>query len=164
MLHSRCRLNEGGDTGLDTSFVNKVSLHSWDGQNNYTPDFTYLLGVVSTGGNLTHAASGLAFRLRSTSPTAGTATVAVCRRSSTGQETNATCTTPGYDGDCDGLSGAADPDCASFLGLSSGTKCAPAPSWLLHPALPAVGSRRRTSGGTETVSAQIGSCLNAPRA
>lgn len=108
------RLAEGPDGGLDTAFAGKVGVHSYAGTSNHSPDFSYLLGQMGPGESMTHSTSGLVLKVWSTNAATGTASLWVCRKSASGQETLATCDA-GYDGDCDGLSGAADPDCTPFL-------------------------------------------------
>jgi hypothetical protein len=111
-----CRLPEGEDATLSnfgSTYANKVNVYTYIGTTNYDSEETYWLAALGVGGSYTHAASGLVFRVASLA--SGTATVTVCRKSATGLETAATCTGASMDGDCDGLMGAADPDCTPFL-------------------------------------------------
>lgn len=74
---------------------------------------SFWLGAFGAGQSFSHAkAPGLVFKCLTLS--GGQATVTVCRKSASGVETLQTCAA-GLDGDCDGLKGVADPDCASFL-------------------------------------------------
>ena len=110
------RLPEGEDATLSnfgSTYANKVNVYTYIGTTKYDSEETYWLAAMGVGGSYTHAASGLVFRVASLA--SGTATVTVCRKSATGLETAATCTGASMDGDCDGLMGAADPDCTPFL-------------------------------------------------
>lgn len=106
------RLAEGPDLTLANTFTNRISLYTFSGLGNHSPEFSYFLGSAAVGENLTHAPTGLVFRVRAAGN--GAARVDVCRRNPNGTENNATCL-GGLDGDCDGLIGRQDPDCRLFF-------------------------------------------------
>jgi hypothetical protein len=86
----------------------------YSGSGPYDADsFTFWLGSFGAGQAFSHAkAPGLV--LRASTLAAGAASLTVCRKSASGAETADTCLA-GLDGDCDGMVGRADGDCARFL-------------------------------------------------
>ncbi|KAL4859446.1 Autolysin [Chlorella vulgaris] len=109
------RLAEGGDAALSSIYSNKVNVYTFPGvgTGSDSESLSFWLGAFGAGQSFSHAkAPGLVFKCLTLS--GGQATVTVCRKSASGVETLQTCAA-GLDGDCDGLKGVADPDCASFL-------------------------------------------------
>ncbi|KAL4425743.1 hypothetical protein ABPG75_009759 [Micractinium tetrahymenae] len=112
-LYVSLRLPESGDSALGLPYTGHVNVHNFTSRDNFTPRLSYLLGTLGEGEGMAEDVSGLVISVTDISPQAGTATVVVCRKAPGGLETAATCQA-GKDGDCDGLAGAADPDCSAF--------------------------------------------------
>jgi hypothetical protein len=125
---------------MPLEFAGKLSVHSFAGAGNHSPEISILLSILGNGRSWEHSASGLVFR--NMGAAAGTATVKVCRKDTSGRETRATCLA-GLDGDCDGKVGAADADCQPFLThlpsppAQSTRPPSPRPRYVLPACLPA---------------------------
>lgn len=75
-----CRLAEGGDTGIERGYANRVLVHSFAGRTNYDLQPTSLLGVLGRGARLAPGGgSGVTITVVGTNPRTGKATVRVAR-------------------------------------------------------------------------------------
>ncbi|KAL4419547.1 hypothetical protein ABPG77_006878 [Micractinium sp. CCAP 211/92] len=131
-LYLSLRLPEGGDSQLDSQYHYAVSIHSSASTGSFDPQLTFLLATLPAGASWAHNESGLIVKVLSVLPSRGRATVRICRRVPGLAETRDTCQ-QAVDGDCDGLAGPADPDCAIWVMPSPSPSPPPAP---LPPPMP----------------------------
>lgn len=127
------------DKTLDAQFANRVSVHSYAGENNHIAEFSFLLGTLGKGDRLAHFVTGVVMRVLDLSSDSGFATVSVCRAAPETQESCAA----GADADCDGMVGGADQDCWSFVPRPPN----PSPPPSLPPASPPLPAMPAVVGG-----------------